>query len=123
MTKSRHILLVEDDDEFRQMITDVLELFDHEVTHASSAEAGLTFLEKKVFDMIISDITMPGISGLEMAKIIRQRKIKTPIIIISGHSDSQTIAESLKSGINDYIQKPLNIKDLPIILERNFRKS
>ena len=121
MTKSKKILLVEDDDEFRGLITEVLTMFEHEVSHADSAEAGLKILEKESFDMIISDITMPGLSGLEMTKIIRQRKIKTPIIIISGHSDSQTISESLKSGVNDYIQKPMSVKDLPVILERNFQ--
>ena len=116
----RKILVVEDDDEFRKMITDALTLFNHEVELASSAEEALKTLEKKSYDMIISDITMPGISGLEMTKILRKKKIKTPVVIISGHSDTQTITESLKNGVNDYIQKPLRIKDIPVILDRNF---
>ena len=116
---SYSILIVEDDPEFRNLLSEALGIFNHKVTQASNGAEALTILEKDEFNLIFSDITMGGMSGLEFTKEAREQGIKTPIIAITGHADRSTIEKSLENGISDYILKPLRIKDLPIIIERN----
>lgn len=99
-----------------------MHIFDHSVEHVENGLEALKKLEGQTFDLIFSDITMSGMTGLEFTKEARARGIKTPIIAITGHSDRGTIEKSLKNGISDYILKPLRIKDLPLIIERNVAK-
>lgn len=101
---------------------EALQIFDHSVDHVENGLAALEKLESTSYDLIFSDITMSGMTGLEFTKEARSRGIKTPIIAITGHSDKGTIEKSLKNGISDYILKPLRIKDLPLIIERNVVK-
>lgn len=118
---SYSILVVEDDAEFRHLLREALSIFNHTVTEAENGSEALTLLKSDRFDLIFSDITMGGMSGLEFTKSARELGIVTPIIAITGHSDKDTIEESLANGISDYILKPLRIRDLPVIIERNVK--
>jgi two-component system response regulator YesN len=109
--------------EFRHLLSEALQIFNHRVSHVENGLEALKLLEAESFDLIFSDITMSGMTGLEFTKEARKRGIQTPIIAITGHSDKSTIEKSLKNGISDYILKPLRIKDLPAIIDRNIVKT
>lgn len=121
MNNSLSILVVEDNYEFRQLLTEALHLFNHEVKQADSAEAALDVLKNERFDLIFSDVNMGEMNGVEMAQKIREFDTDVPIIILTGNSDRALITKSLENGVSDYILKPLQIKDLPIIINRNIK--
>ena len=116
------VLVVEDDMAFRELLEEALAIFDFDVTSAIHAEEAITILEKITFDIILTDITLGGMTGLELCKWFRKKEKQTPVIVISGHSDSVTIQEALNVGVSDYITKPFRITDLPTIINRNLIK-
>ena len=102
------ILIVDDDDAIRDTL---YELFseDHLCHVANTAEKALSFLREQSYDVVLTDISMPGLSGVELLGTVRQSQPDTPVIIISGISD-ETHAEGLKRlGAFDYILKPFSL--------------
>jgi DNA-binding NtrC family response regulator len=105
------ILIVDDDDVIRDTL---YELFseDHLCHAANTAEKALSFLRELPYDVVLTDISMPGLSGVELLGTVRQSQPDTPVIIITGISD-ETHAEGLKRlGAFDYILKPFH---LPVV--------
>ena len=102
------ILIVDDDDTIRDTL---YELFSEEhLCHAANtAEKALSFLREQSYDVVLTDISMPGLSGVELLGTVRQSQPDTPVIIITGISD-ETHAEGLKRlGAFDYILKPFRL--------------
>jgi two-component system response regulator PilR (NtrC family) len=103
------ILIVDDDDVIRDTL---YELFseDHLCHAANTAEKALSFLREQSYDVVLTDISMPGLSGVELLGTVRQSQPDTPVIIITGISDG-THAEGLKRlGAFDYILKPFQLR-------------
>lgn len=119
MDNSISILVVEDDAGFRALLQEALMLNYEDITVCESAEDALEILNDHDYDIILSDIMMPGMSGIDFIKELRDSGKNTPVVVISGQSDLSTIQESIHSGVNDYIVKPLKVSELPIIIERN----
>jgi two-component system NtrC family sensor kinase len=94
LVSSPSVLLVEDNADVAVVVTDYLAQLKCKVGHASSAEEGLKLLADRHFDVVLSDIVMPGMSGLEMARRIRERHPDIPIILASGYSDKAELALS-----------------------------
>jgi DNA-binding NtrC family response regulator len=103
------ILIVDDD----QTIRDVLyELFEeeHRCHMAETAEQAITWLETERYDVVLTDISMPGLSGVELLGVIRQQQSNTPVIIISGLSDQAHAQGLINMGAFDYLVKPLRLE-------------
>lgn len=109
MDKPR-ILIVEDESAIRDIMKKILSMyFECIISKAGSGRQALEFLKKEAFDLILLDINMPGISGMDILKKTKETYPETDIIVISGW-DSQSIAsEALEKGAFDYIPKPLNV--------------
>jgi two-component system response regulator FlrC len=120
MNVSLSILVVEDNTDFRQLLTEALHLFNHEVTQAESAEHAIEILKSQSFDFIFTDINMGEMNGIELTEYIRKTDSTIPIIILTGNSDRQLIKDALNVGVSDYLLKPIQIKDLPPIIDRNY---
>ena len=111
------ILIVDDDDAIRDTL---YELFSEEhLCHAANtAELALSFLREQSYDVVLTDISMPGLSGVELLSTVRQSQPDTPVIIITGISD-ETHAEGLKRlGAFDYILKPFRLEKVEESVER-----
>ena len=101
------ILLVEDDDILGFMLKDGMEMIgDYEVMWCNNAKAGLVAFDTFNPDIVVSDVEMPGMTGLEMVKIIREKNANIPIILETGVSAGKTIVEAYSLGIDNYIKKP-----------------
>lgn len=107
------ILVVDDEMAIRSVLTQVLEKDGYAVTAAASGEEGLKFLEQKSFALVVSDITMPGINGLELLGITKERYPDTQVIIITSNASLESALEALRNGAYDYLLKPF--EDLSII--------
>ena len=105
------ILIVDDDDAVRDVLYDLFS--DEHMCHAAAtAEQALTFLRDQTYDTVLTDISMPGLSGVELLSILRREQPDTPVIVISGIGD-RTHAEGLtRLGAFDFILKPFRLESV-----------
>lgn len=115
MFKAR-ILVVDDDADHRLVVQRMLERRGYAVEEAETAEAGLDVYAKGVFDIILLDIMLPGMDGLELLAEMRKRRPAddTPVIFISARTDKATILRGLETGAIEYLTKPLDFDELQI---------
>lgn len=105
------LLVVDDDPTIRE---NLCELFEHEhvCEAAKTAEEAFEMLGTAHFDVVLTDIMMPGMSGLELIKLIRIRQPETPIIVISGTRDEAHIAGANRLGVFKYLRKPYKLEEV-----------
>jgi adenylate cyclase len=118
MSTPRGSLLVVDDDEMnRDMLGRRLERRGYAVARAADGPRALAMIDSQRFDLVLLDIMMPGISGLEVLRILRERHAMAdlPVIMATAKDQSGDVVEALKLGANDYVTKPL---DFPVVLAR-----
>ncbi len=105
------VLMIEDDGELAEILTEYLSQFDIKVKNVEDPYLGLSTLSVEKFDLIILDLTLPGIDGLDVCKEIRQ-DCNTPIIISSARHDIMDKVTALENGADDYLPKPYNPREL-----------
>lgn len=106
-----HVLMIEDDLELAEILTEYLEQFSISITTADDPYIGLSTLDTRHFDLVILDLTLPGLDGLEVCKEIRKRH-SVPIIISSARTDITDKVTALENGADDYLPKPYNPREL-----------
>ena len=115
-TKDMQVLYVEDDKIMQGEINEFLKRFFPIVDLANDGKKGLELYRRGKYDLVISDIIMPKMSGIEMSKIILQETPNQSIIINSAYSDSEYLLELINSGIEYYVPKPVNLKQFMKII-------
>ena len=114
MTNSQiQILVVDDESSVRAVLSEVLEEDGFQVEHATSGNNALDIMEEKEFALVITDINMPGISGIELLEEIKEKKPETEVIIITSFASLDTAVTALRLGAYDYLFKPF--EDLELI--------
>lgn len=119
---SHHILLVEDDISIQEMVEKYLLKEGFQVTMASDGEAGVQTFFKSSFDLVILDIMMPKLDGLEVVRIIRE-KSAVPILMMSAKDTDVDKAVGLGLGADDYICKPFSMIELAARVKAGIRRS
>lgn len=114
---SAHILIVDDEPEIRKIVRGILSE-GHRCQEASSAEEALALVRRESFDLVISDINMGGMSGLEMIPQIRAISPHTVILMISGGQTIESAIEALRGGAFDYILKPFDFHLVEVTIQR-----
>lgn len=114
------ILMIDDDDTSRKMIADYLDDGGYAVLEASNGQEGLEVFRKEKPDLILTDIKMPIMSGLELLEKMAKESPETPVVVVSGVENMDDVAVALKYGAWDYVTKP--IKEM-IVLERAVAKA
>ena len=107
VTKTNHILLIEDDAVDRKAIIRILRRAQCacDIAEAANGSDGLAYLQRQPFDCVLLDFHLPDATGLEILRRIRQEKIDTPVIMLTGQQDAKAVAELMKAGAADYIAK------------------
>ena len=116
------ILIIDDDVELVTLLVDYFTLEGFEATPAHSGTEGLQALENKEFDLIILDVMMPGISGVETLQRIRE-KWRTPVLMLTARGDPVDRILGLELGADDYIAKPFDMLALMVRMEKVLRRS
>jgi DNA-binding response OmpR family regulator len=106
------ILIVDDDKGSLNLIEIMLERGGFEVTKADSGRLALSLLNSAIPDLVILDVMMPEMSGIDVCKAIREKGINVPILILSARGDAQAVMHSLEAGATDYLPKPILHHDL-----------
>ncbi len=112
------ILVVDDDENIRDTLYDLLSA-EHDCQTAETAEQALARLEVDSYDVVLTDISMPGLSGLELLGTVRQKYPDTPVIIISGISDQEHAQGLIRLGAFEYLLKPFRIE----VVEKSVKRA
>lgn len=103
------LLVVDDDKIIRDLLYDLF-ADEHRCHTADSAEKALLMMDREFYDVVLTDISMPGLSGLEFLGLTRQRYPETPVIIISGINDQEHARGLMRLGAFDYLLKPFRLE-------------
>ncbi|WP_254155625.1 response regulator transcription factor [Chryseosolibacter indicus] len=120
---SKQILIVEDDSTIVELLMIHLHDLGCEVTTASSGHQGLTAAKSKPFDLIILDLMLPGLSGMEVCRKIRQTDRQTPVMMLTARSEEIDKVMGLETGADDYLTKPFSIREFIARVKVIFRRS
>ncbi len=112
------ILLVDDDGDTRAIFRDKLAHSGHEVAEAESAEAALGQVAKFDPDVIVTDVRMDGMTGIELLGRVREALPHVGVIVMTGHEDMSTAVEAMKQGAFDYLVKPVSLSALETVVDR-----
>lgn len=116
--KSGSILLVDDDPLVLESASLLLEEFGYKVISASSAEDAIRLFQKKSIDVVVTDIVMPTIQGIELLKQVHDINPVTPVILMTAHADMEKMLEAIKIGAFDFIIKPFTVELLVHSIEK-----
>ncbi len=119
---SGHILLIEDDTAFQSMLREALEERGHRVTTAGRAEDGIALLRGGGFDLVLSDVMLPGMSGVEAIPHLLSAAPGTDIIVMTAYSTRELALEAVKLGAYDVFSKPFSLKEMDIVIRRAMEK-
>ena len=127
-----NVLYLEDDENLLKHTTDVLEDFVNNIYAVKTSNEALDILLNKKVDIIISDILLKDENGIDFLKHIKNKNINIPTILTTAHTDTNYLLEAIKLKVENYIIKPINIKELlntlydvllPIVQEKEIRKN
>lgn len=122
MKKIGRVMVVDDEENIREVLSNYLESLGYEVLTATDGQNALDKFEAGAFDLIVSDLLMPAIDGLELLKQIREKDKDVIFLMITGYPSIETAVEAIKKGAYDYITKPFHMEDVKLRIERSFEK-
>jgi DNA-binding NtrC family response regulator len=122
MKKIGRVMVVDDEENIRDVLSSYLNSLGYDVVTANDGEDGLSKFKRSGFDLIISDLLMPTVDGLELLKKVRELDKEVIFLMITGYPSIETAVEAIKKGAYDYITKPFHMEDVKIRIERAFEK-
>ena len=117
-SRSGRILVVDDHAPARESVIDVLRCAGYQVAGLASAVEALPRLQREAFDLVITDLQMPGIDGLELIRQLQQRKIAAQCIMVTAHATIASAVAAMRHGAFDYLEKPFDVSQLERLVER-----
>ena len=112
------ILVVDDDRTVRRAVTDTLREAGHTVESASGGVEALKTLSERAFDLVLTDVRMPGVDGLELFRAVRTSAPSTDVILMTAYGEVEDAVHVLKEGASDYLTKPFAMDELVVRVER-----
>jgi DNA-binding response OmpR family regulator len=123
MEESGKILVVDDSPQISKALNDLLSASGYSVRTAPSGERALQILESATFDLIITDLKMTGMTGIDLAREVLQKTPGLPVVILTGFGDMDSVINALRLGVADYLKKPFSFDEVTAVVEREIAKS
>ena len=117
------ILVIDDEKSIRKTLREILEYESFKVDEAQDGMEGFGMIQKEKYDIVLCDIKMPKMDGLELLNKVHALQPDTPIVMISGHGNIETAVEAVKRGAFDFIQKPLDLNRLLVTVRNAMEKT
>jgi two-component system response regulator HydG len=117
--ESLHILVIDDDKHLAETIAEGLERRGHACAVATSGKAGVARLEQDAFDVVLTDLKMADLGGLEVVERCRQLRPDAEVFVITGFADVKTAVEAMKRGASHYLQKPIDLAELRAVVDKS----
>ncbi len=118
MTDKGHILIIDDDPTIRDSCRQVLKREGYKVKEAQDGSEGLKLFKKESFDVVLLDLKLPGLDGMEVLSKIREENPETPVIIITGYASIKSVVEAMKRGAFNYLAKPFSPEELRLVTDK-----
>ena len=122
MNKQINILLVDDEEPIREALLLLLKNADYRISSCGLGQEAIRHLENEPFDILITDLFLPDITGIDILKKAKELYPAIEVILITGHASAETAVRAMKEGAFDYITKPLNIEELRVIIAKAIEK-
>src|SRR5262245_1909276 len=116
------ILVIDDDKHLAETIAESLERRGHACTIATSGKSGVAKLEQEPFDVVLTDLKMADLNGLEVVERCRQLRPDAEVFVITGFGDVKTAVEAMKRGASHYLQKPIDLAELRAVVENSAKR-
>ena len=120
--EKKKILVVDDEQDVRETLSTVLENLDYQPFVAADGEEALSVIRRQQIDIILSDLYMPGMNGIELLKRVKTEKKNIIFLMITAHPTIETAVDAIKKGAYDYLTKPFHIEEVRIKLSRAMEK-
>jgi DNA-binding NtrC family response regulator len=117
-----NLLVVDDDDEFRNAMARMFSLRGFQVREAANGEAALSLAERSDFDVAIVDMKMPGLSGVDLLRKFKTLHAECELIVLTGQGTIESAVQAMKQGVYDYLTKPFPLKELQKLIERAYER-
>lgn len=117
------LLIIDDEKSIRKTLREILEYEKYQVDEASDGAEGIAMIQKEKYDIVLCDIKMPKMDGIEVLDKVMQVSSDTPVVMISGHGNIETAVEAVKKGAFDFIAKPLDLNRLLVTIRNAMDKS
>jgi two-component system response regulator PilR (NtrC family) len=116
------ILVVDDEQSLREVLSIMLKRAGYSVTSATDGEEAIDFLHKEIFDLVITDLRMPKIDGMEVLKAVKSASPETVVLIITAFATADSAVEAMKQGAYDYLTKPFQVDEVQLIIRNALEK-
>ncbi|MBE0576136.1 MAG: sigma-54-dependent Fis family transcriptional regulator [Desulfuromonadales bacterium] len=123
MNDVARILFIDDEPGSREGLTLLFEREGYQVEAVAAGEEAISLLSRKVYDVIITDLFLPGVSGIDILKNVKENRLPCNVILITGNATAETAVKAMKEGAFDYITKPVNFEELKLIVSKAVEKS
>ncbi len=117
-----NVLIVDDDAALRKALSDRLQFWGHSIDEAEDGQGALAAAERKEFDLILLDLAMPGMPGLEALRLLRENGCCADIVILTAHGSIETAVEAVRLGATEFLLKPADLTVLKGIVDRSIEK-
>ena len=118
-----HILVVEDNSDMRELFCTVLSDSGYNTISAADGLEALEIMDREYIDLIVVDVMMPGMDGYELTKTLREAKMELPILMVTAKDQFEDIQNGFRAGTDDYMIKPINVKELVLRVEALLRRA
>jgi two-component system, LuxR family, response regulator FixJ len=122
MSNILNIFVIDDHASVRHALAEMLGVFGFHVETFDSADAFLNSFNPTMSGCVVADVRMPGIDGIELVRELQKRQAKLPVVLISGHADVPMAVAAIKSGAEDFIEKPIDDKQLVAAINRGMAR-
>lgn len=117
-----NILIIDDEEGVRITLKKIVEKEGYQVDTAADSNEAIQLLNNKSYDTVVTDIILPGMNGLELLKLIKEKDPDLPVIVITGNPNLETATESVRQAAYDYVPKPITKHNLPPVIARSVEK-
>jgi DNA-binding NtrC family response regulator len=118
MPVAGNILIIEDDPAIAMTLRRVLTEEGHQIVLEKRGDSGLALARARAFDLVLSDIKLPGLGGLELVRELREARPRLPIILMTAHGTTETAIQATQSGAFDYLLKPFEMPELLALVQK-----
>jgi DNA-binding NtrC family response regulator len=119
MSRTNQILIVEDNPHMSSLLVDTLEFFDYKGVSAKDGEEALRKLAEDSFDMVITDLRMPKMGGMDLLRTIKDKFPHLPVVVITGFGTDSSKSDALSAHADDFLSKPFKVDEIQSVLQKH----
>jgi two-component system response regulator PilR (NtrC family) len=119
MAQTNKILIVDDNPHMSSLLSDILDFFDYKAAGAQDGEKALEILEKESFDMVITDLRMPKMGGMDLLRTIKDKFPHLPVVVITGFGTDSSQSDAFDAHADGFLAKPFKVEEIKKLLKEH----